>query len=87
VSAAAVEAVRQVGYYAACTTSGGANGKSSDLFTLRRIDAGNGRLSRLAVRARVAGFDLGFIRRWFRPTRPRATAHRLPEPEHVGVAE
>jgi peptidoglycan/xylan/chitin deacetylase (PgdA/CDA1 family) len=62
ISTAAVLAVKQAGYYAAASAYGGANGRGSDLFDIRRVDVGNGNLGRLAFKARVAGFDPDYVK-------------------------
>ena len=53
----AVEVAKEAGYYAAVSAYGGANTRGASLFNIRRVDAGNGEMSRLAVRSRIAGFD------------------------------
>jgi peptidoglycan/xylan/chitin deacetylase (PgdA/CDA1 family) len=58
----AVSAVLQAGYYAALSAYGGANTRGSNLFRLRRIDVGNGHMSHLAMRARVAGLDTDYLK-------------------------
>lgn len=58
----AAESIRLAGYYAAASAYGGANSRGADLFNIRRVDVGNGRLSRLALRARVAGLDPDYFR-------------------------
>jgi peptidoglycan/xylan/chitin deacetylase (PgdA/CDA1 family) len=62
ISDRAVEAVKRAGYYAAASAYGGANGRGSDLFNIRRLDVGNGFLDDLALRARVAGLDPDYYR-------------------------
>jgi len=62
ISDRAVEAVKRAGYYAAASAYGGANAPRADLFNIRRMDVGNGALSGLALRARVAGLDPDYIR-------------------------
>jgi peptidoglycan/xylan/chitin deacetylase (PgdA/CDA1 family) len=62
ISAEAVDCVRRAGYYAAVSAYGGANTRGQDAFEIRRVDVGNGKMSRLAVRARVAGFDTDYLR-------------------------
>lgn len=62
ISADAIESVRGAGYYAAVSACGGANTRGADAFGIRRVDVGNGHLSRLAVHARVAGFDPDYLR-------------------------
>ncbi|MBI3649761.1 MAG: polysaccharide deacetylase family protein [Acidobacteria bacterium] len=52
----ALEVAKRAGYYAAVSAYGGANTRGANLFKLRRVDVGNGEMSRLAVRARMAGF-------------------------------
>jgi peptidoglycan/xylan/chitin deacetylase (PgdA/CDA1 family) len=58
----ALRAVRQAGYYAAASAYGGANHRDGSVWNIRRVDVGNGRLSPLAVRSRVAGLDLDYLR-------------------------
>lgn len=58
----AIEVAQRAGYYAATSAYGGTNTRGANLFNIRRIDVGNGELSRLAVRARVAGFDPDYYR-------------------------
>jgi len=62
ISTTAVQAVKQAGYYSAASAYGGVNGRGSDLFDIKRIDVGNGNLSRLAFKARVAGFDPDYFK-------------------------
>jgi peptidoglycan/xylan/chitin deacetylase (PgdA/CDA1 family) len=62
ISPRALEAIRRAGYYAAASAYGGANSCDSDLFNIRRVDVGNGDLSRLALRARIAGLDPDYFR-------------------------
>lgn len=62
ISTAAVRLAQQAGYYAALSAYGGAVKRGAPRFTLRRVDAGNGQVSRLAWRARVAGFDPDYFR-------------------------
>jgi peptidoglycan/xylan/chitin deacetylase (PgdA/CDA1 family) len=56
-SESALAAVKKAGYYAAASAFGGANTRGDDCFRLRRVDVGNGHLSRLAARAKMAGLD------------------------------
>ena len=58
----AVAAVKEAGYYAAASAYGGSNGRNTDIFNIRRIDVGNGHLSRLAFRARVAGLNPEYLK-------------------------
>jgi peptidoglycan/xylan/chitin deacetylase (PgdA/CDA1 family) len=58
----AIEIAKRANYYSAVSAYGGANTRKAKLFNIRRVDVGNGELSRLAVRARVAGFDPDFYR-------------------------
>jgi peptidoglycan/xylan/chitin deacetylase (PgdA/CDA1 family) len=58
----AIEIAKGANYYSAVSAYGGANRRKTKLFNIRRMDVGNGELSRLAVRARVAGFDADFYR-------------------------
>jgi peptidoglycan/xylan/chitin deacetylase (PgdA/CDA1 family) len=62
ISQKAIEAVKAAGYYAAASAYGGANGRNTDLFDIRRVDVGNGALGRLAFKARVAGFDPDYFK-------------------------
>ena len=57
ISPRAIDEVKRAGYYSAVSAYGGVNGRSSDPFDIKRIDVGNGRMSKLAVRAGIAGFD------------------------------
>jgi peptidoglycan/xylan/chitin deacetylase (PgdA/CDA1 family) len=58
----AIEIARQAGYYAAVSAYGGANTRGANLFNIRRMDVGNGEMSKFAVRARLAGLDMGYVR-------------------------
>jgi peptidoglycan/xylan/chitin deacetylase (PgdA/CDA1 family) len=58
----AVEVAKRANYYSVVSAYGGANTRKAKLFNIRRMDVGNGELSRLAVRARMAGFDPDFYR-------------------------
>lgn len=58
----AIEIARRANYYSVVSAYGGANRRGENLFNIRRIDVGNGELSRLALRARVSGFDPDFYR-------------------------
>ena len=62
ISERAIEEVKRAGYYAAASACGGANGRGSETFAIKRIDVGNGRMSKLAVRARIAGLDTEYGR-------------------------
>lgn len=62
ISEQAVRAVKDANYYAAVSAYGGANTRESRVFNIRRVDVGNGHLSRLAMRARVAGLDPDYFR-------------------------
>ncbi|HLG14439.1 MAG TPA: polysaccharide deacetylase family protein [Blastocatellia bacterium] len=62
ISERARDAVKSAGYYAAVSAYGGANTRGSQVFNIRRVDVGNGYLSRLGMRARVAGLDPDFFR-------------------------
>jgi peptidoglycan/xylan/chitin deacetylase (PgdA/CDA1 family) len=62
ISDVAIEVVKRAGYYTAVSAYGGANGRSANLFNIRRVDVGNGQMSKLGMRARVAGFDPDFYR-------------------------
>lgn len=58
----AIDEARRAGYYAAVSAYGGANSRGTDRFRIRRVDVGNGHLTGLAVRARIAGFDPEYFR-------------------------
>jgi peptidoglycan/xylan/chitin deacetylase (PgdA/CDA1 family) len=58
----AIDAVVAAGYYAAASAYGGVNTRGADCFRIRRVDVGNGAMSRLATRARIAGFEPDFWR-------------------------
>ncbi|HWE97969.1 MAG TPA: polysaccharide deacetylase family protein [Tepidisphaeraceae bacterium] len=58
----AMTAARDAGYYAVASAFGGANRRTADPFHIRRVDVGNGHLSSLAIRARIAGFDPDYLR-------------------------
>ncbi|MDB5358200.1 MAG: hypothetical protein JWN24_4653 [Phycisphaerales bacterium] len=58
----AMNSARGIGYYAAASAFGGTNRRAASTFHVRRVDVGNGRLSRLAIRARIAGFDPDYLR-------------------------
>lgn len=62
ISELALRLVERAGYYAAASAFGGTNRPGSDPMRIRRIDVGNGNLSKLAVRARMAGFDPDYFR-------------------------
>lgn len=62
ISEYAIDIVKRAGYYTAVSAYGGSNTRGADLFNIRRLDVGNGEISRLALRARVAGFDPDFYR-------------------------
>lgn len=76
VSRCAIEAARDAGYYAALWTCGGAVGRGTDPFHLRRVDLGNGQLSRLAARAKLAGLDPDYLRTWWRQRLSRLKSFR-----------
>lgn len=61
VSPLAVQAIRDAGYYAATTTTHGAVRRGDDLYLLRRIDAGNGQATPMAVLAAIQGFGCGWL--------------------------
>lgn len=61
ISPFAIKAVQEAGHYAAVSAYGGVNTRGASPFHIRRIDVGNGHLSWMAVRARIAGFDPDFI--------------------------
>ena len=58
----ALHAVKSAGYYSACSAYGGSNSRGRDVFSIRRVDAGNGYLGNLAFEARIAGFDPDYLR-------------------------
>lgn len=58
----AIRAAQKAGYYAAASAFGGTNRRGENPFHVRRVDVGNGRLSRLAIRARIAGLDPDYFR-------------------------
>jgi glycosyltransferase involved in cell wall biosynthesis/peptidoglycan/xylan/chitin deacetylase (PgdA/CDA1 family) len=62
ISAAAINAVERAGYYSASSAYGGTNTYGASPLEVRRIDAGNGNIGRLAFRAKVAGFDPDYYR-------------------------
>jgi len=62
ISKAAIEAVQKAGYYSACSAYGGSNTSGTNPLNIKRVDVGNGHLSRLAFRAKVAGFDPDYYR-------------------------
>jgi peptidoglycan/xylan/chitin deacetylase (PgdA/CDA1 family) len=66
ISEYAIEVAKRANYYSAVSAYGGANTRGTKRFNIRRMDVGNGELSRLAVRARVAGFDPDFFRLKFK---------------------
>jgi peptidoglycan/xylan/chitin deacetylase (PgdA/CDA1 family) len=65
-SECAIEIAKRANYYSAVSAYGGANTRGTKVFNIRRMDVGNGELSRLAVRARVAGFDPDYFRLKFK---------------------
>jgi peptidoglycan/xylan/chitin deacetylase (PgdA/CDA1 family) len=56
----AIDAVVAAGYYAAASAYGGVNTRGGDCFRVRRVDVGNGAMTKLATRARIAGFEPDF---------------------------
>ena len=62
ISLPALRAVREAGCYSAASAYGGCNSRGSTTCNIQRVDVGNGELSRLAVRARIAGLDLAYLR-------------------------
>jgi peptidoglycan/xylan/chitin deacetylase (PgdA/CDA1 family) len=52
----------QLGYYAVASACGGVNSRGTDPMNIRRVDAGNGFLSRRAWQARVCGLDPDYLR-------------------------
>ncbi len=66
ISADAIEEIRAAGYYAATTTLPGAVHRGDDLLQLRRVDVGNGHLSRLGARAVIEGLGCGWLARYLR---------------------
>jgi peptidoglycan/xylan/chitin deacetylase (PgdA/CDA1 family) len=71
ISERALQTVKRAGYYAAASAFGGTNRCGSDPMRIRRIDVGNGNLSKLAVRARMAGFDPDYLRARLRMRKAR----------------
>jgi peptidoglycan/xylan/chitin deacetylase (PgdA/CDA1 family) len=63
---AAIHALRTSGFYAAASQYGGVNQTGTDPFRIRRVDVGNGNLTWLEVRSRMAGFDPDYFRWWVR---------------------
>jgi peptidoglycan/xylan/chitin deacetylase (PgdA/CDA1 family) len=61
ISVSAFESVARAGYYTAVSAYGGSNTRGSNPLHLQRMDAGNGRMSWLALRARIAGFDPDYL--------------------------
>jgi peptidoglycan/xylan/chitin deacetylase (PgdA/CDA1 family) len=61
IPAAAFESVAEAGYYTAVSAYGGFNARGSNPMHIQRIDAGNGRMTWLAMRARLAGFDPDYL--------------------------
>lgn len=53
----AIAVVQQAGYYGAVWGFDEMNSRGTDPFRLRRIDGGNGHVSKLELRARIAGFN------------------------------
>lgn len=62
ISEQALAMIQQAGYYAAVFAYGGSNTQGANPFQLQRLDAGNGFLSSLALRAKVAGLDTDYLR-------------------------
>jgi peptidoglycan/xylan/chitin deacetylase (PgdA/CDA1 family) len=68
----AITAVQRAGYYGAVWGFDEVNSRGTDPFRVRRIDAGNGHVSRLEFRARIAGFNpaiFGLVFQRLRATR------------------
>lgn len=57
----AIKEIKAAGYYAAATTLPGAVRRGDDILQLRRIDVGNGHLSRLGARAAIEGLGCGWL--------------------------
>lgn len=57
----AITLVRQAGYYGAVWGFDRMNSRCTDPFRVCRIDAGNGHVSELGLRARMAGFSSSFL--------------------------
>jgi peptidoglycan/xylan/chitin deacetylase (PgdA/CDA1 family) len=57
----AFESVAAAGYYTTVSAYGGYNTRGSNPFHIRRIDAGNGHMCWLTLRARIAGFDPDYL--------------------------
>ncbi|HEY6331601.1 MAG TPA: polysaccharide deacetylase family protein [Blastocatellia bacterium] len=62
ISPAALQCVKRVGYYCAASAYGGANRFGASTLDIKRIDVGNGGISRLAFKAKLAGFDPDYYR-------------------------
>jgi peptidoglycan/xylan/chitin deacetylase (PgdA/CDA1 family) len=63
----AVTLVREAGYYGAVRCMDRTNSRRTDPFRVCRIDAGNGHVGALELRARLAGFNpgcFGFLLQW-----------------------
>lgn len=61
IPAAAFESVADAGYYTSVSAYGGFNTRGSNPLHIQRIDAGNGRMNWLSLRARIAGFDPDYL--------------------------
>lgn len=61
-SESAVQAVERAGYYSASSAYGGANTSGTGCFRIQRVDTGNGALTGLAFKAKIAGFDPDYYR-------------------------
>lgn len=59
VSEAIVNVIRDCRYFAAVTMFPGTNTSGQDVYRIRRIDAGNGNLTPLAFKAKIAGLAFG----------------------------
>lgn len=66
ISDVACNQARAAGYYAAVTTLPGTTRRGDDLYQLRRIDAGNGQMSRLGTIAAIEGLGCGWLARCLR---------------------
>ena len=72
VSESSVKLAGEAGYYTVVTAFGGSNTRGDNPLHIRRLDAGNGRMGRLAWLARFAGLDRDY-------SQARRLLVRLPE--------
>lgn len=61
IPASAFKSVASAGYYTAVSAYGGSNTRGSNPFHIQRIDAGNGEMRWLNLRARIAGLDPDYL--------------------------